>query len=67
GVPHVLVHGTVDDRVPYAVSEAYFAAAQAADDDVTLISLPGVDHFALIDPTAEAWAKTVAELHKLLS
>ena len=67
GVPHVLVHGTTDDRVPYAVSEAYFAAAQAADDDVTLITLPGVDHFALIDPTTEAWTKTVAELHKLLS
>ena len=66
GVPHVLVHGTIDDRVPYAMSEAYFTAAQAADDDVTLITLQGVDHFALIDPASQAWAKTVAALQKLL-
>ena len=67
GVPQILVHGTVDDNVPYVVSEAYRAAAQAADDDVTLITLPDIDHFALIDPASDAWAKTVAALQKLLS
>lgn len=67
GVPQILVHGTIDDRVPYVVSETYQQAAQAEDDDVTLITLPGIDHFALIEPASEAWAKTVEALQKLLS
>ncbi len=65
-VSQVMIHGTADDRVPFAVSEAYTQAAQAAGDQVTLITLPGVDHFALIDPTSEAWAKTVEALQQLL-
>ncbi|HVB20928.1 MAG TPA: alpha/beta hydrolase [Ktedonobacteraceae bacterium] len=66
GVPQVLVHGTADDRVPYDMSEAYTAQAQAAGDDVQLITLPQVDHFALIDPTSQAWAATVNALQALL-
>ncbi len=66
GVPQVLIHGTVDDRVPFVVSEAYAKAAQAAGDQVTLIRLEGVDHFALIDPASDAWAKTVEALQGLL-
>lgn len=66
GVPQVLVHGTADDRVPYDMSEAYTANAQAVGDDVQLITLPHVDHFALIDPTSQAWAVTVNALQALL-
>ncbi len=66
GVPQVLIHGTADDRVPFDMSEAYLARALAAGDEVRLIELPGVDHFALIDPTSEAWATTADVLEQLL-
>jgi len=65
-VPQVLIHGTEDDRVPYAMSETYTRAARAAGDQVTLIKLKGADHFALIDVNADAWAKTVEAVRKLL-
>ena len=66
GVPQVLVHGTADDRVPYDMSKSYAARAQASGDNVQLITLPGVDHFALIDPSSQAWTITVDALKQLL-
>jgi acetyl esterase/lipase len=56
GVPTTLVHGDADDAVPIGQSERYAAAAEAAGDEVDFIRLPGVDHFALIDPASTAWA-----------
>lgn len=50
----LLVHGDADDRVPVAQSRAHAAARRSE-----LIELPGVDHFALIDPRTEAW-QTIA-------
>lgn len=50
GVPQVLAHGTEDENVPLAVSERYREAAAAAGDDVQMITLPGVEHFKVIDP-----------------
>jgi acetyl esterase/lipase len=67
GVPQVLVHGTADDRVPFQVSQVYAEAARAAGDPVTLIKLPDVDHFALIDRHSAAWARTVETLQALLA
>jgi acetyl esterase/lipase len=67
GVPQVMIHGTMDDRVPLQVSQAYTAAAQAAGDQAQLIELPGVDHFALIDPSSAAWTMTIDALKKLLA
>jgi acetyl esterase/lipase len=57
-VRQILVHGTADDSVPYEMSVRYQAAARAAGDDCELIGMPGVDHFALIDPSSDAWAVT---------
>lgn len=65
-VPQVLIHGTADDRVPFAMSQAYAAKAQAAGDTIQLITLPGADHFVLIDATSTAWAKTVQAIQGLL-
>ncbi|GCE30799.1 hypothetical protein KDA_62830 [Dictyobacter alpinus] len=65
-IPQVLVHGTADDRVPLVISQAYQQKAQAAGDDVTLIELPGADHFILIDPASEAWQQTLVEIKRLL-
>jgi acetyl esterase/lipase len=55
--PVVVVHGTLDDRVPVEVSRSYVAAMAAAGAGrrVTLVELPGVEHFGLIDPLSAAW------------
>ncbi len=55
-IPVTCVHGAADATVPISQSETYVAAATAAGDPATLVRLPGVDHFALIDPTTPAWA-----------
>ncbi len=56
----LLVHGDADDRVPISQSRAYQAAASSAGDACELLELPGVDHFAVIDPRTAAW-QTIAE------
>lgn len=61
GVPELAVHGTADTDVPYELSQQYAATTGA-----TLLSLPGADHFDLIDPATAAWSSIVAELAKLL-
>ena len=38
------------------------AAAQAAGDNCELMELPGVDHFALIDPRTSAWSAVAERL-----
>jgi pimeloyl-ACP methyl ester carboxylesterase len=47
GVPHVLVHGTRDDVVPFKQSARY---AEAAGKEPELIPLDGAGHFEPIDP-----------------
>jgi pimeloyl-ACP methyl ester carboxylesterase len=49
-VPAVVLHGTGDDVVPIALSRAYAAQTQ-----VDLIELEGVDHFEVIEPGSAAW------------
>jgi pimeloyl-ACP methyl ester carboxylesterase len=58
GVTQVMVHGQEDPTVPVSMSEAYVTRAVAAGDDATLVVLPGVGHFELIDPATAAWATT---------
>ncbi len=55
GVPQLIVHGTADASVPYAIGADYHAAAAAAGDAATLLSLPRAGHFDLIDPDSAAW------------
>ena len=65
GVAQLLVHGDADPRVPVEQSRAYAAAAAAAGDPVELVELPGVDHMAVIDPAAPAWAEVTRRLRRL--
>jgi acetyl esterase/lipase len=55
--PVTLLHGTADDRVPIEVSRSYAARTGAV-----LHELPGVDHFALIDPLSPAWPHVLSAL-----
>ena len=55
GVPVVCVHGAADVNVPIRQSRRFVAAATAAGDRAELIELPGIDHFAVIDPSHTAW------------
>jgi acetyl esterase/lipase len=64
GVPIRCVHGTSDVTVPISQSTAYVDAARAAGDDAELVKVPG-DHFALIDPSAPAWRRTLGVLSEL--
>jgi acetyl esterase/lipase len=65
GVPQVLFHGAADIDAPIEVSQAYAKAALTANDPVTYIELPGVDHFEVIDPGSEAWERIIKALEGL--
>ncbi|MDD7939719.1 alpha/beta hydrolase [Actinomycetospora lutea] len=64
--PVVCVHGDADTVVPLDQSQRYVAAATAARGDARLRVLPGVDHFAVIDPALPAWAVVREEVEGLL-
>ncbi len=62
-----LVHGRADEIVPCDMSADYAARARAAGDDVAYAALPGVGHFALIDPLSAAWPEVAAAFRALCS
>ncbi|PSL00267.1 prolyl oligopeptidase family protein [Murinocardiopsis flavida] len=55
GVAQLVVHGDADQRVPVEQSRAYVRAARAAGDPVDFAEVPGLDHFAIIDPAHPSW------------
>jgi dipeptidyl aminopeptidase/acylaminoacyl peptidase len=59
----ILIHGTEDDSVPYAMSERYVAAAGG---EAELVSLEGAGHFEPIDPLAAQFGETLAAVRRLL-
>jgi acetyl esterase/lipase len=60
GCPVRLVHGSLDDVVPPAMSRGYAAIGRAAGDDTTATELPGATHVDLIDPLSPAWPHVLA-------
>ena len=48
----VLVHGDADDTVPVELSRRFAAAHPWAE----LVELPGVSHYAFLDPAESAWS-----------
>lgn len=54
---HWLVHGTVDDIVPIALSRHYYEQKKKKGEQVHLLELANADHFDLIDPRSAAWPK----------
>lgn len=55
--PVTLLHGTEDDRVPIEVSRSYAGRTGAG-----LRELPGVGHFAVIDPLSPVWPHVLGAL-----
>jgi acetyl esterase/lipase len=65
GCPVRLVHGSLDDAVPSAMSRGYAALGRAAGDDTRLVELPGASHFDVIDPLSPAWPQVMAAFNDL--
>lgn len=63
GVRQILVHGTDDADVPYAMSERYALAAGA---EAELVTLANAGHFEPIDPLSRAWPRTLDAVCALL-
>ncbi|MCW2771811.1 MAG: hypothetical protein JWN91_137, partial [Nocardioides sp.] len=63
-VPVWCVHGTADDNVPISQSTSYVRAAIAAGATAELVKVEG-DHFVVIDPESDAWARTLEILATL--
>jgi len=61
-VPQVLVHGTLDDVVPFEQSVRY---AEAAGGEAELIPLDGAGHFEPIDPLSPQWTVVRAAVERL--
>lgn len=55
------VHGTGDDVVPISQSRSYVAAA---GDGATMVEVEG-DHFTVVDPGSDTWARTLAIVDRL--
>lgn len=64
-VPVHCVHGDRDDEVPIEQSRAYVAAATAAGAAAELVEIAGGDHYCLVDPATEAWARTLDLLDEI--
>ena len=62
-----LVHGEDDDIVPVRQSEGYAAAAEAAGDPVTLVTVPNAGHFQLIDIHHPAYGQVLDQIRTLAS
>jgi acetyl esterase/lipase len=62
GVRQILVHGTRDPEVPYAMSERY---VESAGGEAELVSLDGAGHFEPIDPQAREWPRTIDAVRSL--
>jgi acetyl esterase/lipase len=58
------VHARADDRVPFAQSVTYVAAARAAGQDARLLEADG-DHFSVADTSAPTWPVVITELEEL--
>ena len=59
------VHAPADDRVPFAQSVTYVAAAQAVGQDAQLREVVG-DHFSVADAAAPTWPAVIRALEELM-
>jgi acetyl esterase/lipase len=65
GVRTVLVHGTLDEDVPYGLSPPYVQRARAAGDEARLVTLEGAGHFDVIEPDSRCWPEVLGAIESL--
>ncbi|HEX8996268.1 MAG TPA: alpha/beta hydrolase [Ktedonobacterales bacterium] len=65
GVPQAMLHGTIDDIVPFEISAGYVERARSLGDNARLLPLEGCGHFEVIDPSTAAW-RDVAQATRAL-
>ena len=63
-VPVRCIHGVDDDIVPISQSIGYVERAKQAGADAELVRVEG-DHFVVIDPSSQAWVRTLKVLEAL--
>ncbi|MBS1880327.1 MAG: alpha/beta hydrolase [Actinobacteria bacterium] len=66
GTPQLLVHGLLDLADNVDMNRGYADRARAAGDEVEVVELPGADHFHVIEPGTDAWARIVELLGERL-
>lgn len=64
GAPVLLVHGDADADVPVATARRF--AALPGHGRCELRELPGVDHYAVVDPASPAWDATLTAVDPVL-
>lgn len=53
----LVVHGAGDDIVPVAMSRDYVKLKQNKHEDATLLEIPKVGHFEIVDPESKVWTQ----------
>lgn len=63
----IVIHGTVDDTVPFSFSQNYEKAKRKLGEKVELLEIAKVGHYELIDPRTAAFAQVRDAVSRLLS
>ncbi|WCN81466.1 alpha/beta hydrolase family protein [Micromonospora sp. LH3U1] len=61
----VVIHGSEDQQVPAEMSRDFVTEARDAGSDISLVELPGCEHFGLIDPKSPAWPRVLDVLRSM--
>jgi acetyl esterase/lipase len=65
-VRQYLIHGSLDEIVPFSFSQDYKAAAQNKGENIQLAFIKDAGHFELISPQSAAWPTVKAAVRSLL-
>ena len=65
-VPQLIIQGTDDDQIPPDLPARWAEEARRQGDHVTLLSIPGADHFDIVDPQSKAWPAAQTSILDLL-
>ncbi len=65
-VPQLLIQGTNDDQIPPQLPARWAEKARSQGDRVTMLTIPGADHFDIVDPQSKAWPPVQAGVLQLL-
>lgn len=59
-IPHarqLIIHGTVDDAVPYEISRSYAERKKKDGEQIEMLTLPDEGHFGIMDPGSKIWPR----------